>query len=237
MRRVRLRSLLGSGVGVLMLALAQLATPVQAASGDCVTGGGQTTCTFTYTGAAQTWTVPADIHQATFKVYGAQGGFASISPFAPPGLGGSATATIAVTPGEAYQIMVGGQGGPGFKPTGGPFGSPLFDRTGGFNGGGNGGSNTDAENAGHDGGGGGGASDVRTGGFSPGERIIVAGGGGGTGDWFDAIGGAGGGEDGGAGGPGFVTTTGGGGGSQTSGGDGGIGLATSGGIDGTSSNS
>ncbi len=30
--------------------------------------------TFAYTGAAQTWTVPAGVTEATFEVYGAQGG-------------------------------------------------------------------------------------------------------------------------------------------------------------------
>ena len=42
-----------------------------------------TTLTFNYTGAAQTWTVPAGVSSATFDAFGAQNG-------------GRATATIAV---------------------------------------------------------------------------------------------------------------------------------------------
>jgi hypothetical protein len=33
-----------------------------AASGDCTTSGTRQTCTYTYTGAAQTWTVPAGVN-------------------------------------------------------------------------------------------------------------------------------------------------------------------------------
>ena len=37
------------------------ATPAYAASGDCTTSGATVTCTYTYTGAAQTWIVPAGV--------------------------------------------------------------------------------------------------------------------------------------------------------------------------------
>ena len=81
-----------------------------------------TTCTetFVFTGGPQTWTVP-EVTSATFEVLGAQGagGLAG----AGAGLGGEATATIAVTPGETLQINVGGLG--------------SGDGPGGFNGGGN----------------------------------------------------------------------------------------------------
>ncbi len=68
-----------------------------------------TTDTFNYTGAAQSWTVPAGVTEATFDLYGAQGDGDVDSVF-DPGLGGQATATIAVTAGASIQVNVGGQG-------------------------------------------------------------------------------------------------------------------------------
>ena len=124
-------------------ALAALGLPVPAAAAATVT--------LEYTGASQTWTVPVGVTQATFDLYGAQGGGAG-SLFA-PGLGGRATATIAVTPGDTIQINVGGWG----------FDSP------GFNGGGQARLFR-----------GGGASDIRIGGTALDDRVIVAGGGGGA---------------------------------------------------------
>ena len=44
------------------------------ADGDCQPSGSQVVCTFSYTGAAQSWTVPDGVSQATFEVHGAQGG-------------------------------------------------------------------------------------------------------------------------------------------------------------------
>jgi Glycine rich protein len=116
-----------------------------------------TTDTFNYTGAAENWTVPANVTSATFDLNGAQGGggaYGSVSG----GLGGRATATIAVTPGAVIQVRVGGVGG------------PFSSGAGGFNGGGNG-----------DSGGGGGASDIRIGGSDLAQRVLVAGGAGGGG--------------------------------------------------------
>jgi Ca2+-binding RTX toxin-like protein len=109
--------------------------------------------TFNYTGAAQTWTVPLWVTEATFDLYGAQGG--ETGGCCNPGLGGRATATIAVTPRDSIQVKVGGQG----SFTGG-----------GFNGGGSGSIS-----------GGGGASDIRTGALGLTDRVLVAGGGGGDG--------------------------------------------------------
>jgi hypothetical protein len=65
--------------------------------------------TFNYTGAAQTWTVPAGVTTATFDLYGAQGGLV-FGVRGSPGLGGRATATVAVTPADTIQVNVGGQG-------------------------------------------------------------------------------------------------------------------------------
>ncbi|MFZ1453280.1 MAG: PKD-like domain-containing protein, partial [Ferruginibacter sp.] len=123
------------------------------------------TATFTYTGAMQTWTVPAGVTSITIDSYGAQGGAgnngnSNSGPTAggAGGLGTRATGTLAVTPGQVLNIFVGGAGTTG---------------TGGFNGGGNGG-NANA-------GGGGGASDVRFPGATTADRIIVGAGGGGGG--------------------------------------------------------
>ena len=130
--------------------------------------------TFFYTGSQQTFTIPASgVTQVTLTVYGAQGGSVNNNM---GGLGGSATGTISVTPGELLYVYVGG------IPT---------NYLGGFNGGGNGvGSYTE---------GGGGASDVRVGGTGLGNRVIVAGGGGGaTFNWV-TTGGTGGGTNGGSG--------------------------------------
>ena len=162
-----------------------------------------TTDTFSYTGAAQTWTVPAGVTEATFDLYGAQGDGDAGSVF-DPGLGGQATATIAVTAGTSIQVNVGGQGSP---------------PEGGFNGGGDGA----VDNFGQLGSGGGGASDIRIGGTTLEDRVLVAGGGGGGGGAScanaSAVGGDGGGlfglPGGSSGCPGGVA---GGGGTQTTGG-------------------
>ncbi len=123
-----------------------------------------------------------------FAVSGAQGG-AGAGVFHAGGLGGSATATISVTPGQVIQINVGCQGGAAFSAGG--------TGLGGFNGGGDGG----VLAGDHFAGGGGGASDVRQNGTAPANRVIVAGGGGGffgggggDGDGNQSSGGGGGGS-------------------------------------------
>ena len=123
----------------------QAAAPVLAASGDCVNNLGTLTCTYTYTGAAQSWTVPAGVTQVTFVVDGAQGGTGQIAGGTQGfgGLGARTQATFAVSAGQIYQLMVGGTGSV---------------TAGGFNGGAGG---TSSRN--FNGGGGGGASDVRNG--------------------------------------------------------------------------
>jgi hypothetical protein len=131
-----------------------------------VTPGSQA---FAYTGAAQSFVVPAGVTQVTVDVRGASGG----NTGGPGGLGGRVQAAIGVAAGETLTVSVGGRGilGPGSSA---------------FNGG--------AASTG-DGGGGGGASDVSRGG----TRLAVAGGGGGGGRPGAAAGGAGGGLTGGDG--------------------------------------
>ena len=137
---------------------------------------------YTYTGAMQTFTVPAGVTQLTIDVKGAQGGG---NATVIGGLGGRVQSVLSVTPGQVYNIFVGGQG----DPTG----------TAGYNGGGTGIGGTLAT----PGSGGGGATDIRFGGITLANRILVAGGGGGaTDNGGFANGGAGGGLIGGNGSPG-----------------------------------
>lgn len=146
---------------------------------------------FTYTGAAELFTVPAGVTAVSIEALGAAGGdgYNADDPAATVkglgGPGGSVTATLAVTPGQQLHIRVGGRGanatsaGPG---------------AGGFNGGGAGADSM--YNPMYFGAGGGGASDVRLAGDALADRIVVAGGGGGGSGWCtdnSGTGGAGGG--------------------------------------------
>lgn len=128
------------------------------------------TQTFAYTGAVQEWVVPTWVTEVTIECWGAQGGtlgaFAGSIGFA--GRGGYATGTLAVTPGETLYLYVGGT---------------SETQTGGWNGGGRG--------YGYYGGGGG--TDVRYGGTTLADRVIVAGAGGGGGPNSNYKGGDGGG--------------------------------------------
>ena len=138
-----------------------------------------TTETFLFTGMAQTWVVPTGVTQATFDVYGAEGG--NLYDLR-RGRGGRATATLAVMPGATITIVVGGMGG-----SIGACQSQSAPGAGGFNGGGVGGSGS------CEGAGGGGASDIRIGGTALANRVLVAGGGGGATNSICQLGGAGGG--------------------------------------------
>jgi trimeric autotransporter adhesin len=68
-----------------------------------------TSVTFCYTGAAQTWTVPAGVTQATFRLYGANGG-GNGSDSGNGGHGAEVTGNLAVTPGTVLQVDVGQAG-------------------------------------------------------------------------------------------------------------------------------
>lgn len=128
--------------------------------------------TFTYTGAMETFVVPAGINSVTIETWGAQGGNDGTVL---GGLGGYATGTLAVTPGQTLYIYVGGKG------TDGPGSGQNCGLAGGWNGGGPTGA-TCCSNAGGGAGAGGGASDVRVGGTALTDRVIVGAGGGGAGD-------------------------------------------------------
>ncbi len=142
--------------------------------------------TFSYTGASESFQVPAGVTAIQVDAYGAEGGAGDDGAI--PGLGGRATSVVCVTPGETLQVYVGGQGesletvdagleepeaadAPGTDGVG----AQAVGAAGGFNGGG------DAlEGDDNTGGGGGGASDVRRG-TALDARLVVAGGGGGGG--------------------------------------------------------
>ena len=150
--------------------------------------------TFNYTGKAQSFKVPSGISQVTVKAQGASGPSGQPTSYCKftGGNGGIVKATIPVTPGETLAIYVGGEGG-------GDGSNCSPNGAGGFNGGGDGGNGV----SGGSGTGGGGASDVREGGDSLTDRVVVAGGGGGGGV-FNGLygagsGGAGGGKIGGNG--------------------------------------
>lgn len=146
--------------------------------------------TFRFTGTQQGFKVPAGVSSVSIQAYGAQGGGSTSCSINSSGAGGYSSGTLGVNAGDSLFVFVGGQ----------PNVSIDAQPPGGYNGGGSG------ERAG----GGGGASDVRTGGISLSNRVIIAGGGGGQGIGCVA-GGAGGGLQGG-------NSDGSGGGTQAAGG-------------------
>ncbi len=121
--------------------------------------------TFSYTGAAQSYTVPAGVTSIAVDMMGANGG-TGYSGYGNGGKGGRLTGTLSVTPGQVLSIYVGGRGGD----------APLcctYGIAGGFNGGGN--------SQFYYGASGGGGTDIRIGGVGLSNRVMVAGGGGGAG--------------------------------------------------------
>jgi hypothetical protein len=194
-------SLTAFGIVAIGTAPAAAALPANCA------GTATITCFWAYNGtnggdgSAQTWIVPAGVTSATFDVNGAEGGGNSV--VGTGGRGGNTNGTVSLTPGTTVTILVGGAG---------------HFSIAGFNGGG--GSALSY--------GGGGASDVRIGGTTLADRVLVAGGGGGSatvcfGPGPCTVGGAGGGATGGNGtvSPPTAAANGGEGGTQTAGGAGG----------------
>ena len=62
------------------------------------------TCSFSFTGAAQSFTVPLGVNSITVAAFGAQGGGSGGGGR----LGGEAQAVFAVSPGAALEVLVGG---------------------------------------------------------------------------------------------------------------------------------
>ena len=183
---------------------------------------------FSYTGAEQTYTVPAGVTQVHVVVVGAPGGIALTAGgggLQSTSKGAVVSADLPVTGGTVLYVEVGGPG-MGFSTTG---------PTGGFNGGGSGGVSYTAGWAP----GGGGASDVRTvpsvQSGSLASRLIVAGGAGGSNSPNNESGGHPGQSGAGLGGQAGSATAGGSGGSgcissQGDGSSGGLGLGGTGGL-------
>ncbi|PIF77781.1 hypothetical protein CLU95_4960 [Variovorax sp. 54] len=177
----------------------------QAATAPCTPQAGFNTCVaFTYSGSAQTFTVPAGVSSARVTMWGGGGGgsLTAGGNSANGGAGGFADGTVSLTPGTAMAVTV-GQGGQN-----GGTGS-TYGRGGGGGGG---------ANAGVAGSSGGGMSALWNGSteFSTAAARLVAGGGGGSAFWTDVgspVPGGGGGTLGGS-----SSGTGGRGGTQSAGG-------------------
>jgi hypothetical protein len=155
---------------------------------------------FSFTGAEQSYTVPAGVSSLSVTAVGAPGGGPSSGGLA-PGRGAVVSGVVDVAPGQVLYVEVGGNGG---------------SSVGGFNGGGDSGTRNGLSVYG-----GGGGSDVRTlpmsaGAISSNSRLIVAAGGGGSG--YPA---APGGDAGAPGGSAPTTSVGGGAGTETAAGAGG----------------
>jgi hypothetical protein len=174
-------------------------------------GQNSPTKTFGYTGADQTYTVPAGVTSLTVKMWGGGGGGGAPGGWTygyPGGGGGYTTGTLAVTPGQTLTVMVGAGGNKGSSSV----------KTPAYGGGGQNcaAAGTDCQYAGQ----GGGRSAVRISNVD----IITAGGGGGggsmSGSVSDMSGGGGGGNTGQAGWATNASTALGGGGTQSAGGAG-----------------
>ena len=147
-------------------------------------GRAELTKTFTYTGTAQQWTVPAGVTAIVVECYGAEGGQEQYGTYN-GGKGGKAVAKVPVTPGDTVHVYVGGKGSTQHTAV-----------TGGWNGGGGTACNYSSYYPGT----GGGASDIRIGGTALTDRKIVGGAGGGAGySGYPGAGGYGGGLTGGSG--------------------------------------
>ena len=84
------------------------------------------TNTFTYTGSAQSYTVPAGVTSVTVKMWGAGGGNGGSS-----GAGAYLTGSLAVTPGQVLSLIVGGSGNSGGYGGGGTGSQGAFGNGGG----------------------------------------------------------------------------------------------------------
>lgn len=167
---------------------------------------------YNYTGGAQTYTVPAGVTSINVWIWGAGGAGGDRTGGGNAGAGGSGAfvkGTLAVTPGQTLQIVVGGGG--------------TYSTTNGTHPGGYGGGGTAYQNAGS----GGGYSGIFLTTITFANARAVAGGGGGGGYGRERnFGGGGGATSGSAGGGLDVTHTGGGGGTLAAGGAAGAGTGT-----------
>lgn len=136
---------------------------------------GQVKKVYDYTGDLQEYIVPPGVTSIKVELTGGGGGYGSWEKARyedkyAPGKGGFLSATYPVKPGDVVYVYVGGKGDNA---------TDFLQGDGGYNGGGNG-NHTGAYGP-YCGGGGGGASDIRLGGKSVNDRVLVAGGAGGAG--------------------------------------------------------
>ena len=131
----------------------------------------QLTQTFTYSGGCpvQTYSVQAGVFSVAIDMSGAKGGNDNFGSNI-GGFGGRVVCTLATSPGQIINVVVGGAGNNG---------APCCTSGGGGFGGCNGGAQ--GSTVSYYGGGGGGATDIRVGGTALTNRVAVAGGGGGAG--------------------------------------------------------
>ncbi|NBM18914.1 hypothetical protein GUY61_25625, partial [Streptomyces sp. GC420] len=96
------------------LALVPLMAGPAAAQEPCARTGTRVQCTFDYTGALQTFTVPGGVRQLYVDALGASGGEGGSYNSGPGGAGGKGAqvkGTLTVRPSEVLWILVGGKGG------------------------------------------------------------------------------------------------------------------------------
>jgi uncharacterized repeat protein (TIGR01451 family) len=158
----------GAWTALSLLMLAGLvSTAAQAGQVACTPSTGYTNCTrITYSGADQSFTVPANVTLVNIKAWGGGGGGASLAYYANQyggGGGGFAEGTLAVTGGSTLGVRVGG-------------GGRIDDTVGVYGGGGAGGTGQATAN----GGSGGGLSGVFVGTYTQANARVIAGGGGGS---------------------------------------------------------
>lgn len=101
------RRMLAIGATAALVGAGVLCTAAPASAAQTVSA------TYSFTGATETWTVPAGVSSIDFIVTGGAGGAASGPDGGAGGLGGSVSGTIAVTAGQTVEFSVGGQGGVG----------------------------------------------------------------------------------------------------------------------------
>jgi len=179
-----------------------------------------TTVTFTASG---TWTAPAGVTSVTVEAWGGGGGGGAATGRPAQGGGGAggqyATATVAVTPGNIYNIVVGAGGTGGNAANGGTGGSSSFNATSVVAAGGAGGGLAAANNSG---------GAAGTGSTAGGIGSIIYAGGSGAAGTAACAGGAGGGGAGSGGAGGNATGLTAGLGTAVGGGNGGAGRSTRG---------
>ncbi|MFZ2026353.1 MAG: LamG domain-containing protein [Microgenomates group bacterium] len=197
--------------------------PSCTANGGVTTDGGKTymfttgdRAVYLGTEVDQKYTVPEGVTSVTVKMWGGGGGGGAVGGWTygyAGGGGGYTTGTIAVTPGQVLDVMVGAGGAPGYL---------NYESSTNSYGGGGRNCNSDCRYSGQ----GGGRSAIRYGGVD----LLTAGGGGGGGSTLttssSSAGGAGGGTSGAAGSAAASPAAAGGGGTQVAGGAGGNGNLT-----------